>query len=406
MLFGRQPSKAEEVGLRQLNKRLDELFEGKLKKFSSRASSIAKAIYETRQQFSAACDEFDSVASAPDTEYIGGGNANQVRSQKGSYVTALHRIIEYATPVEHPTSYSRCSAELSSLEAMIGEVLKTNNRFKMVMLAYSKHLGNFKRVFSALESLAATLKRELESVSNEYAEYDDVKGHIINIETTLDEMAATKGELDSLQQATGHATKETVREGIAVLNEKLEARRKDRDNAIKEIEEVSFRMFSVLTPLKRTARLYDHLSKRKTKLSDIVSDPKEFFLQKDRFAEFSSMLDELARKIESSDVKVKDVKEAMEEINRARSANLFEDASLIRVLDERRRAAEDEMHYLEKLVADIKSEDTKKETHGKAVADMKGKLADLDTSVQKEKAEIERFLLSYYKARITILLNA
>ncbi len=406
MIFGRQSDRMEEIGFSQLNRRLDELFENKLRRFASRASGIISSVDETKQRFSSACDEFDSVVSAPDPEYIGAWNINQVRSQKSAYVTALHRIIGSSSETKHPTSYSRCSAELSSLQSMIDEVLKTNNRFKMVMLAYSKHLGNFKRIFSYLELQTTSLKRELDSVGREYVEYTDIRTHITNTSTLLDEISTLRAELGSLQPISTQPSNGAARENIDALSEKLGERRGDRNNIAKEMETTSSRMFSVLMPLQRVARLYDHSSQRRARLSDMIASPRSFLLTKEGFSGFSSMLDELKRDVETFKVKVKDVSETLAEIEKARNANLYEDATMLGILEERMRSVDDEIQYIERLITQIKSEDTKKEAHAKMLLDMKTKLERLNASVNKEKQNIEQLIQSYYKITVSIALDA
>ena len=399
MLFWRGVPE-EEVKMSELEKLLDALFDKKLEKFAARTSRASGEITRVKQEFMLACDEFEKLSVEPDTDYVRLWNPGYIRNQKLVYVAAIRRILGRDAVASGSTAYARSSSMLTDLDSLIEEIQKINEAFKPIVHAYHGHLGKFKNASVGLGAIATGLRYEIEKAGREADEYNSVKGCIFKLRALADEVDAAEEGLAALQgkQFSKKNRKEEIKDAESRLSTKLEGL-----NAIKmEIGETASAIDSVLVPLEKAARIYDHFSGRKRKLSEIVTNPLQALGSGAGLAELNTMLDELDSSIKAGRLEIKNPDTVVAHISNAKNANLHDKISRLELLHSEEQTMKDEIRHLERLVEELNTEISTSEAHEKESVEQERRITELRSSLQEEKEVVEGLFVKYYKKKIAI----
>ncbi len=401
MFFGGSPGK-EDVKLGELNGKIDGLFDKKVEKFAARAARLSQEIANVKREFLNACDEFDKVSAEPDLEYERWMNPNYIKGQKPLYCSALKGLFGKDAEQIGPTAYARHSSELSALEALNGEMLRTNAKFRSVVYAYPKYMNRFKNAQHALDSLMIGLRQELERVARESGEYNEMVGHLYRISALTEETEVLESRLAELHAGPVSAAEEKEKE-----TQEIEAKISAAQGGLRAIEgkmaDISSRVTSLFVPLEKAARLYDYFSLKKAKLADAVTNPTQKLSTENGLHEFNGLLEDMKKAIESKKLEIKKPAEALSQIERIKEANISGDFSELALLEKERQTARDEISFLSKSMNEIKSRAMEREALTKRISDTKEKLGIVSDALQKEKGVVEQLVMKYYKKKIAIV---
>ena len=171
MLFG---DGAKEVKLGELEGVLDRAFDDKLSSINSKASGLILGIEQSKQTFIEACDRFENSRSTPDRESIRAGSESYVVEQKSIYIGALRRVIKAESSLSNKNLYTSYHSKLASARGLMDEILKINNKFRIVLEAYANELGRFKSTYTSIDRAVKELGTRLDSKATELKEYNDV----------------------------------------------------------------------------------------------------------------------------------------------------------------------------------------------------------------------------------------
>ncbi len=390
----------EEVEMSDLGQLLDALFDKRLEKLAARTSRISDRIAGAKQKFALACDEFEKLAVEPDTDYVRLWNPSYIKSQKQVYVTVIKRILGRDVVASGSTVYARSSSMLEGLNSLVGEIQKANEAFKPIVHAYHGNLVGFKNASAGLESIAADLRYELERVGEEADDYNKVKECIFRLRAIADEMEATEKGLAVLQGQ--HFSQKNKDEEIKDVKARISTKLGELDRIKKEIGETASAIDSVLVPLEKAARVYDHFSGRKRKLAEIVTSPLQALGSEAGLEELSKMLDELDSSIKAKRLEIKNPDAVAARISNAKNANLHDKISRLELLHGEELMAKDEIRHLERLLEELDTEISAYDAHEKKSMEQGRRLTELKGSLQKERETVEGLFVKYYKKKITI----
>ncbi len=400
MFFGND--REEHVSVSGLEMELGGLFERKLERFATKAAKISQMIAEARRDFISACDEFDRVDDKPDSDFKSWLNPGFIRSQKGAYAAALKRVFSSHETFSGNLSYLRYSAELAGLNSAIDEMLRINGRNRDLIIAYSKHLGRFKALQSTLESCASALGAELGKVSEEYGEYKDAMEKLAKLREVCDEIAALKVELGMFDGGAGGGSGGS--DGTASMEAQAAKKRGELETLRDESSAITARVSSLVMPLGKAARTYDHFAMRKAKLAEMVENPMESLSSQERFMEFGKMLSELKESVETGRTQLKKPQETVSLISKIRDAKLYEELERKALVDKEMATVEDEILFLENEMRRIKSVAEDSEARTRKAVSLQNRIASLEASRETEKRSLEEHITKFYKKRFIVVL--
>jgi hypothetical protein len=400
MFFGDNQSR--EVGIDLLEEEIGKLFDKKLEKFTARASKISARVEDAKREFVLACNEFEKVSDEPDLEFKRWLNANFIKGQKQAYAAALKEVFSTTDKPSGQVSYSRYSAELAALNSVINEMLSINGRNRDIIHAYSKHLGHFKYLQATLENLAASLRTELERASGEFNEYNDVVAGIAKIRASCDEIDSLKNRLESVDAVKPGSV--DAKAEIGGLEARASAKRTELAKLEMDIDEISSRIASLILPLEKAARVYDHSAMKKVKLFEMVENPVHTLASEEGFGEFSRMIEGLKDSIEKNRIELKKPGETLSLISRIRGANIYEELSRLALLNREAKVIEGEIRLFEKDIEGIKSKAWESESTIRKISDMNDAIKRLEGEKREGKAALEQLITKYYKKKIVVML--
>ena len=404
MFFGRGDDKTEDVREEALYGLLNSSLDAKLKNTGSRASRYVKELNDARKAYEKACKNFAAVTADPHVENPYIDFTSTLKDQKNSYTITLIRILGDWNPAipEGQNIYERYSKVLSGTEYFIEETLKANNKFKYVLYTYGNHFGDFKKSFSIIERQRDLLKSELAGVQDELSEYNILKGKLDTLKLLGKELNTAKDMANSLNESLNSATSNSKEAEEGRLKTALASQEKDLQELNRKISEINVRVSQLILPLERASKKFDHLSVRKTTLSEFITDPTSRINSESDYQEFRQLLAELKKSINEGKVEAKNNSRINESISGLLDSNLYVEIGELRALEGRRSELDRSVRMLR---TDLSYIQQSKSSHEKVISE----IHSLETGekemmqrIKDIKESIEKLFLEYYKKRIRI----
>lgn len=400
MFFGRGNA-SENVQLKELAGTLNRLFNEKLRLLEAKGANLIKELKYNETEFVNACDDFEALSAEPDLDYIYTTNTGFIKSQKSSYAKNLKHIMSSTPIIDNPIIYSKYSAVLYDTELKINSVLKNNSLFKMVVLAYANHLSNFKRVFSSMERLRNTIRREIENYNEEYSEYKTTMDNVQSLLAMEEELHLIK---ENEQTLKSKPSTHGLRSEEAELKEKITKKTLEIEEIDGKIAGISSRIEMLLSPLNRAARKYDHLSLEKTKLMDLMNDPVGKIATEQDYNKFADLVNGMKKEINLGRIDVKNTKEAEQQIAKIFNENLYALIQDKRSLSSRRSSIHEELRSFQAIMQDIEENERREKSYADTISDIAKRIGELQKSQSSLKNTTEALFLRCYKKRINIIL--
>ncbi len=404
VLFFRKEG-TEEVRPEDLEPMLLSCFEKKLGQFETRTEGVLEALEGPRQDFIRACDELKVLEADPYTEDLYSFSIASLRNQKALYVKSVRRIAEEMRPrkSEKRTSYERRAEALAEMERAIGEMLKTNARFRTVMYSYSNYMGTLKRSFAGMEKIRENLRREIGSREKEADEYRKVRKGIEGFMYKIGEKRAFGAREVALSEAVGRS---------GVLDDLEAGLRKNYDKKSEELRGVESRVDAIkaginalTAPLGRAARKHDHLSLKKLTLSEFIEDPIERIRSEADCLEFMTMVGELKENIESDAIDAKNKERLIEAVSALLDSDIYGSISSLRTLQDKTAGLRREARKAEIELSELDMRKKAMEKERKGISELRQGREAVETAIGAAKTEIEKLFFEYYRKRISIVLE-
>jgi predicted nuclease with TOPRIM domain len=401
MFFGRR--KPEAVSVDKLGQFLNSQFERKLGSLGSRSQAIIDRLNQAMRRFGDACNNFEKLEAEPNVEGRYSASINYIKTQKDRYASGLKHILD-GTRLEAgdaANSYDRYRHVLSDLEGMVKRVLEMNASFKIVLYCYSNYLWDFRGSFSEIEKLAGALKGELDSRSDDFSEYSAVAERVSRLNAYREEFSALNRGAETIKTETRPSNDALDKNG-ADLSAKLEDKRAELAKLSRERSELHNKINSMVLPLERASKKLDHLSASKSKLHVFVEDPVKTINNESEYGEFKTLLRELNEKIRAGSIDLRNGDKMSETVSMLLGSDLYSMIASLRSIQQKESDIKGEIGALEGDLNEIKTERTSSERHAQKMADMKGRMAEIERGEAAEKGVIEKLFSDNYGVLISI----
>lgn len=404
MLFGR-PSKVE-LGSEKLEGYLREIFERDSERIVARCTKPRERLERGISMFKNAVDGLEAYGGAPDLESTGMTGESVVSDRKRRYVIALRNVLaslgKELEPEIHETSYEKLLHEKSVYERMISDVLRLNSDFKVVVLGYSERMGAFKKAFSELERGVRDMATELGRGAVSFDHYNTLKLHIENLVELKEEVGTISAFADSGGQAMcNNLGGETLRE-----MEALESRSRElstKENALSsKIRELSGNIESLLQPIERASRKYDHGKKENGKISHFTTNPYAVDWKGSEYARFIEIIRDLRNSILNKTIDVKNDEGIISRIDLIIDSRIGDMINEVRGIEMEMDEVRNEIRVCNSEIYMLKEHTTKKKAEGEEREKILKKAEDAKENVSEEKRAIERLFIEYYNALVSI----
>jgi len=396
----------KEVRIEELESMLNKAFDDKLSSINSKASGLILGIEQAKQVFLEACDHFENSDVAPDRESIRVGSESYVVEQKLIYIGALKRVIKTESSSSNKNLYTSYHSKLASARGLMDEILKINNKFRIVLEAYANELGRFKNAYTLMERAVKELQMRLDSRATEYKEYNDVLQEIerlVAFSIEMKELEAVSKEFEGGPAADidKEATAASDRFRGELANKILEIGNVDR-----AIADARSTIVSHLAPLDKPARKYEHGTTSKMHLTYYLNDPVGTLSNReDSLREFSQHVVSLKKEIDENRIEVKNRREVTNAIGFVLNENISQFLNEIEILKGKRRVIEQEMRELERSIRDIDRTEGEKRRKVIAASEMKESMQRIKSARDASAKNIESMFERFYRKRLKVALD-
>jgi hypothetical protein len=399
-------SEVENIEVASLHQMLNALFDKKLAKLESKASGIVKEMNSVRRQFLDACDRFEKLDAMPDTEDIYNPNINSIKTQKDLYARSIRKVIgDLQTATEGAqNTYERYARILANVESSNTEMLRTNARFRIVLHCYAKHLGGFKRSESDLEKLIAAMKNELERRGAELYEYNKVNDQILELRLRLDELHNLENRNKALGAGSARNISASIDRDESETASMLESKREEERTVSSQVADLNSAITSLVAPLEKAAKKFDHMSTSKKQLHRLVSDAANTIGDESGYLEFMAMVKELKERLDEGKISVKNHDAVSSAAERLLDSDIYSMIKSVRSANERKRKMEADIANLKMEMNHIKSYRENTEKTVNSIEEMKKIISDVQGSMSYSKTAVEKSFLEHYGKRIRIAL--
>ncbi len=404
MFFKRKdPQRNVHVG--ELKALKDQEFEHKIGAVLSYSNSIITKLEHSMDDFRELCENFALENPTVDNELIGNVSSATLASQKDAYVKAVLSIVNSTNAYKstYATQYDLAYEKKSNFERALHEILQANSRFSIVILGYSGSMTKFKKQFSAMEKLSKELSMRMNSISSEVDERRAITAEIDKLLILLEELDAAKRNMGELEEiASGKYKKEDRSDEIKRIETIISNKHNELRDLNLEIDQKAEMIKSLIAPLERAARKYDHGSGEKSTLSHFITDPIKNIMNEMDYSEFVGKLKKLRASLTGSSLMLKNSDNILDEISTVLDANIYEDIAFIN--SERKKADElkDEIgEYDYELQNMLKNYKTLKDSKD-MLASANERISNVTADILSSKSTIESLFLKYYDTHINI----
>lgn len=404
-MFFRRKEPQRTIRVDELKALGDQEFERKISNALSYSNGILIKLESDMHNFMKLCKDFALENPDVDNELIGNVSKATLTSQKDAYVKTVLSIIS-STDVYKPTyatQYDLAYRKKSNFERALHEILQTNSRFSMVILGYSGSMTKFKRQFSAMEKLSRELDIKMNSVSNEVDERRAITTEIDKLLILLEELEAAKRNVYDLEEiAAGKYKKEDRSKEIKSIESVISDKHNELRDLHLQIDQKVEWIKSLIAPLERAARKYDHGSGEKNTLSQFVIDPIKNIKTEFDYSEFIGKLKKLDNNVAGSSLMLKNSGNISETISKILEANIYEDIAFVNSKKNKAVGIKDEIsEYDYELQNLLKSDKTFRDSKAMLVS-ANERISNMANDVSSSKSTIENLFLKYYGIAISI----
>lgn len=395
----------KEARMEELEGMLDKAFDDKLSSINSKASGLILGIEQAKQVFLEACDRFENSSATPDRESIRAGSESYVVEQKSVYIGALRRIIKAESSLSNKNLYTSYHSKLASGRGLMDEILKINNKFRIVLEAYANELGRFKNAYTLMDRALKELQMRLDSKATEFKEYNDLLQEIEKLEAfsrELEELEAVSREFE------GGAAADIDKEANAAAGQfrgELAAKTLEIGSIDRAIADARSTILAHLAPLDKPARKYEHGTTSKMHLTYYLEDPVGTLSNREAgLREFSQHVVSLKKEIDESRIEVKNRREVAQAMDFVLNENIVQFLNEIEILKGKRKGIEQEIRELERSIREIDRTEGEKRRKVMAAGEIKENMQRVKAARNTAIKNIEGMFERFYRKKLKVTL--
>ncbi|MGC8537718.1 MAG: hypothetical protein ACP5MZ_01895 [Candidatus Micrarchaeia archaeon] len=404
-MFFKKPDIVKQVPFTELARYMDSLFDSKISKVMDSVDRLVSSLSAEAARFAELSEKFSSTDLEPDMEYIEHMSEGFIKSQKATYSKSLYTILtERAGSIDAPadTKYERIKIKKEAYEYMLQEILKLNSKFSMILVGYSKQMDAFKRQFSRMDKILKGINEQLKGVSEEVGAYNHINDEIARMMANIELI----NELDSRKRGLKIDRNEKADEKLRNAISAIEAERSSYESKKRSLEEeekaARHSITSLLQPLSRASRIYDHDSKGKVRITDCISDPFNLLCDSDNYRAFENELRKMREYILSNNSKFKGYESEVSHISDILDGDIPNMMAKLQRINSEIDAIKGHVSALSSKLHEMESEKNKAEERFGMLADQEEHLRKAYASVTDSKSKIEELCFEAYRVRLSI----
>ncbi|MDE1870856.1 MAG: hypothetical protein KGI06_01295 [Candidatus Micrarchaeota archaeon] len=396
MLFGKAAPR-EEVDASELNAYLNKCFDEKLKRLSARTPAIERELERAFSSFRNAVEKFSESEAGPNMDYLFGVKEGYLISQKPNYCSSLLHIASVPPEYDGKNIYYKGESIVRSYGKFMTEVLKANNTFKLVMMAYAKELGDTKTSFNAMERLCKDLSGELGSCGQQLNEYRRLEDRIKALIDDMSKISLFKHSLDGKPE-TGQS-QGSAEEDAAKF---IDGKEKELEMARKRYNDVNRSVTGILLPIERVARKHDYIASSKIKLTDYIKEPAERIRKEEDVRELNSQISAIMEEISTGRTKVKNADNLAMQLSAIKGTNLLGLTESLRECGNEIKMLQKEIARMQAVLQELDKGKNEKTRMLEEREEIKKAVEICRATVSSGKEEIEKLFHDYYRRQITV----
>ncbi len=402
-LFGGGP--AEKVGVDDLLVHLNKAFNLKLDVLDRKGAAILSRVDASMKMFIAACDELEALDAEPNIEFAFGGRVNYLKGLKNSYALALkNAIASREREGESYTVYGRYRAELEELDSTMTKILQTNLKFKHILSAYGNELKGFKRHYESLEQLRDDLKREIESRTGEFREYEAVLLEISELHRIRDESGRLAGELATIRASVEASTAFPAAD-LAALKAQLSAASAQARSASERLAATRAEIAIAVQPIERAAKKFDYSSGSMLKISPIAEDPAAQLVDGHvGYQDFLRSVDAMGGKLSSGELEVSGKDRVMQSVYRIMGGEVEKQIVQARALAQEKDQLEAAARAMTAEINILSSAGESRSRLQQRTSEIERIRVQLSAEASDRARSIERLFSKHYRKKIEVML--
>ena len=400
MFFGKPEYK--NMNLAEIKEYNLTLFQTKVKGILEKGEHTDLIIKESLEEFKELVNKFLEIDSDPDMEYLINYSPSFVKSQKDSYCKHLIDVLNVNLDFDDNNRYRLLLFKRDFYKDLLEKILKSNARFKPVIMGYSKFMDSFKKYYGDLEGRINDLSNILGSKSNEYDRFEDINNYADSLsnlfykrKTLFDEISEIKSQINNNKTIVSEDVKSNLDKKFNINKDKL-------DEIEKNILEIKNSITYKIEPLKRVARKHDHIENGKSQISDFLNDPFDKIKDETAYNEFKKKLYELKSNIETGKIDVKNRDLIIDQINDLIDFDLYQKINELERFNIER-------NEINELILDTKSDLNKTdnikediESLNKKIDEKNKSIHEINANIEQIKGKISYLFLNYYKINLDI----
>ena len=404
-MFFKKPDAVKLMQFTELKRYIDSLFDSQVSRVIDTVNKSLNALAAEVARFYELSEKFYSTDSESDMEFIEHMSSGFIKSQKALYSKSLSSILSGAQAnmqVVADTHYEEVKLRKESFESIIQDILKLNSKFSMILVAYPKQMEAFKRQFSRMDKLLKSINEQLKGVSNEVGAYNSIMEKIAHMEEYIVSIneARAGNQASAINREEGY--EEKLRNSISYIKSERSSYESKRHSAEEEANAIKHNIVSLLQPLSRAARIYDHESKGKIKIAEFISNPFNLLQGSDKCRTFEAELLKMQGYISSNPSKFKGYEAELTQISTVIKGNVPDMLARIQSFDKEIDATKEKIAALTAKIHETENEKSKLEEKFGEMVGKEEALRKASESMLKLKEEIEALCLNTYRVKLEI----
>ena len=404
-MFFKKPDIIKQVPFTELARYTDSMFDSKISKVMDSVERSVSSLSEEAARFAELSEKFSSADLEPDMEYIEHMSEGFIKSQKATYSKSLYSILtERAGSIDAPadTRYERIKLKKESYEYMLQEILKLNSKFSMILVGYSKQMDAFKREFSKMDKILKGINDQMKGVSEEVDAYNQINEEIARMMANIESINEASSRKSGLKIDRNEKEDEKLRNAISSIESERSSYESKMHSLEDEEKAMRHRIVSILQPLSRASRIYDHESKRKVHITEFIGDPIHLLANTDNYNIFEAELRKMREYILSNSSKFKGHESDASQISDVLSSDIPSMMAKLQHVETEANAIKERIAGLSSKLHEIEREKDKTEERFGELADQEERLRKSYASIIDSKSKIERLCFEAYKSRLSI----
>ncbi|EQD66970.1 hypothetical protein B2A_00912 [mine drainage metagenome] len=404
-MFFKKPEAVKSVRYYELMHYVNSLFDSQVSKTVTAVDRSLSTLMVEAEKFADLSEKFYSADAEPDMEFIEHMSEGFIKSQKMVYSKSLSAILSErsaAMRITADTKYDEAKSRKEAFESMLQEVLRLNSKFSMILVGYSRQMDAFKKQFSRMDRELKQINEQLKGESEAVEAYNSISDQVSHMLSEIDALSHIRARKENQKIDRNIGSDEKLRSAISAIEAERSSYGSEKRALDDEESRLRHRLISLMQPLSRASRIYDHEAKNKIKMADYIGDSIAHLQDKEACAVFEAELRKMNEYVSKNPSKFKDNEAVMAQISDVLSSGIQGSIERIHLLEEKIGAVKEKIRHADSRLHEVVSEKDKLEERFGELVYTEEQMNRSYNEVLDSKGRIERLCLSAYRVRLEI----